>query len=433
LADPRLVAVEVVSAVLDGRALDQALAERSPRLAERDRALAAELSYGACRWYRRLDALIGRLLRRPLKARDRDLHLLLVIAAYQLLYSRVPAHAAVATAVDATRRLGKAWAGKLVNAVLRTLQREQQRLGAAVDAEPALRYAQPDWLYRAVVEAWPAQCEVIFDALQRRPPMTLRVDLRRIARAAYVDRLAAAGIAAHAHATVPSALTLAVPAPVHALPGFDSGLVSVQDAGAQIAGSLLDVHPGQRILDACAAPGGKTLDILQRADDVELVALDVDPQRLQRVADNLRRARLHAELHAADAAEPAGADWSRRPFDRILLDAPCSATGVMRRHPDIRLLRREGDIGPLAERQARMLDALWPLLAPGGRLVYATCSLLPVENRLQIDAFRSREPRALSLALPQRPGSEAGDGVQLLPGVDDTDGFYYAALEKPAA
>lgn len=429
-AEPRLAAVANVLAVLDGRSLDSVLAAAPAATDERDRALAAELSFGVCRWYRRLDALLAALLQKPLKPRDRDLHVLLLVGIYQLLYSRVPAHAAVSTTVDASRQLGKTWASKLVNGVLRRLQREREMLESAVDRVPAVRFAQPDWLFDAISGAWPAHSERILDALQQRPPMTLRVDLRRVSRDDYLDRLVAAGLPAHAHASVGSAIVLAQAVSVERLPGFDRGLVSVQDAGAQLAATWLDLAPRQRVLDACAAPGGKTLAILQQADDLAVTAVDIDAERLQRVAQNLERADVRAELCVADAAAPPDDGWGACQYDRILVDAPCSATGVMRRHPDIRLLRRGADIDALVARQAAILDALWPRLAPGGRLLYVTCSLLPRENVDQVDAFVRRHADARVADLPTTPGSRAGKGVQLLPGIDDSDGFFYAALNK---
>lgn len=432
MKDPRLAAVANVLAVLDGRSLDQVLATGTRDGNDRDRALAAELSFGVCRWYRRLDALVSALLKKPFKPRDRDLHVLLLVGAYQLLYSRVPAHAALSTTVECSRGLGKAWASKLINAVLRRLQRDQAELSDRVDADAAVRFAQPDWLAAAIRGAWPMQAEAVFEALQQRPPMVLRVALRRIARAEYAQQLAAAGIPARPHPSVPSALALDKAVAVETLPGFDDGLVSVQDAGAQLAASCLDLHAGQHVLDACAAPGGKTLELLQSCDDLRLTALDIDAQRLGRVGENLQRGGVAAELLQGDAAQPDGTDWGTASYQRILVDAPCSATGVMRRHPDIRLLRRADDIASLVSRQAAILDALWPLLAPGGRMLYVTCSLLPDENQLQVDRFLQRHADAQAVELPTVPGSPAGKGVQLLPGVDATDGFFYAALVKKA-
>jgi 16S rRNA (cytosine967-C5)-methyltransferase len=433
LADPRLTAVMNVLAVLDGRSLDGALVDAPASADDRDRALAAELSFGVCRWYRRLDALVSSLLRKPFKKKDRDLHVLLMLGAYQLLYSRIPAHAALSTSVETSRRLGKSWASKLVNGVLRRLQREHEALAARIDKAPAVRYAQPDWLYQAIDTAWPGSTREVLTALQGRPPMVLRVDLTQISRSDYAARLAAAGIVAKPHATIASALVLDAPVGVHSLPGFDSGLVSVQDAGAQLAGEYLDVCPGQCVLDVCAAPGGKTLDILQRAPDLNVTAVDIDARRLQRVAENLQRAGREADIEVGDAAHPQGTAWGALRYDRILVDAPCSATGVMRRHPDIRLLRRAGDIQGLVQRQMAILDACWPLLAAGGRLLYVTCSLLKAENAEQVDSFLARHPEAEAVELPAGPGSRSGKGVQLLPGIDDTDGFYYAALQARAA
>lgn len=432
MADPRLAAVRNVLAVLDGASLDSALAAATDSVDDRDRALAAELSFGVCRWHRRLDALITMLLRKPFKKRDRDLQVLLLVGAYQLLYSRIPPHAALSTTVETTRHLGKPWASKLVNGVLRRLQRERDTLEAAVDKDAAVKNAQPEWLYRALLSTWPQHGAEVLAALQGRPPMVLRVDLNQISRADYVHRLTEAGIAARPHAAVETALILDAPVAVKALPGFETGLVSVQDAGAQLAGEYLDVRSGMRVLDACAAPGGKTLDILQRASDLQVTAVDLDPGRLQRVAENLRRGGVKAQLEAADAADPQGGAWGKGLYDRILVDAPCSATGVMRRHPDIRLLRRASDVPGLVQRQAAILDTCWSLLVPGGRLLYVTCSLLAAENAEQVDAFLTRHAEAEAVELPSGSGSRSGKGVQLLPGIDDTDGFFYAALQARA-
>lgn len=433
MADPRLLALRHVAAVLDGQSLDTVLANPADAIDERDRTLAAELAFGVCRWYRRLDALVGRLLQKPLRARDRDVHLLLLVAVYQLLHTRIPAHAAVSEAVRLTRTLGKAWASGMVNGVLRRLQREQAELEASVDADPAVRAALPDWLFERLRAAWPAQCDSVLAATQARAPMVLRVDLARVDRAAYARELGAVGVSSKPHVAVDSALVLDRAVPVQALPGFGDGLVSVQDAGAQLAARYLGAGDGQQVLDACAAPGGKTLDVLQRSPGVRMVAVDIDAARLDRVSQNLTRAGLAAELAVGDAGAPGDAPWARRRYDRILADVPCSATGVLRRHPDIRLLRRASDIDPLVRRQAAILDALWALLAPGGRLLYVTCSLLPAENDDQVAAFLARQADADVVELPEGPGTRQVHGVQLLPGVDDTDGFYYAALAKSPA
>lgn len=431
--DPRLVAIANLAAVVDGRSLDRALADAGAALADQDRAFAADLSYGLCRWYRQLHAVIAARLRKPLRERDRDVHFVMMLGAYQLLHGNVPSHAAVSTSVDLVRRLDKAWANKLVNAVLRGIQREAadpaSPLRRQIDSDLSLRFAQPKWLVRSLSRAWPGREQTILEALQQRAPMTLRLNTRRQARDDYLEGLARQEIVASPLDVVPSAVVLQRPVPVTRIPGFAEGLVSVQDAGAQLAGPLLDPRPGQRVLDACAAPGGKTGHILELADDLRVTAVDVDGGRLQRVADNLARLGRQAELLEADAADPPRA-WRERPFDRILVDAPCSATGVMRRHPDIRLLRRAADIEALASRQAAILESLWGCLRIGGKLLYATCSLLPQENHLQVEAFLHRHADAHAVTLPDHWGHACNPGRQTLPGENTMDGFYYALLEK---
>ncbi len=432
-ADPRLLAVRNLAAVLDGQSLDTALAAHGEALEGRERSLMHELSYGLCRWHRQLHALVAARLRKPLRARDREVHLLMLLGVYQLMHTRMPAHAAVASVVEVVRQAGYAWAVKLVNGVLRGIQREladpEAPLHARLAGDPSLRFAQPKWLVRELARAWPERHEAILDALQQRAPMTLRLNTQRLSRDDYVMQLRESGIEAAVLEAVPDALVLARPLPVERLPGFAEGLVSVQDAGAQLAARLLDVRPGQRVLDACAAPGGKTGHLLELVDDLELTAVDVDAARLARVHDNLQRLGYRAELLLADAAEPPAA-WRERPFDRIPLDAPCSATGVMRRHPDIRLLRRRDDIDALAARQAGLLEALWPCLRPGGKLLYCTCSLMPQENEQVVAAFVKTRTEARFLPLPDVWGHARAVGRQTLPGESTMDGFYYALLEK---
>lgn len=428
--NPRAAAALAVADVLRGQSLAESLPRRSAAVAEKDRALVSELAFGTCRWYPRLQAITAQLLQRPLKLKDSDIQALLLLGLQQLLNTRVPAHAAVAETTEATRALGKGWATKLVNASLRRFQREREQLLEAADAHEDARHAQPAWLLKGLQDAWPDHWQAICTALQQHPPMTLRVNARRSPTADYARQLTAAGIAAQPVSGLPEALMLDKPLDVTRLPGFEEGLVSVQDAGAQLAAHLLDAQPGQRVLDACAAPGGKTCHLLERIPDLDMTALDVDPQRLERVQQNLDRLHLQARLVAADAASPAG-EWTRTPYHRILLDAPCSATGVIRRHPDIKLLRRAADIAALAARQAALLDALWPLLEHGGKLLYVTCSLMPMENEQQIEAFLQRQPEAVALPLPDHWGHVRGPGRQTLPGEQGMDGFFYALLEKP--
>lgn len=424
----RAAAARALLKVLDGKALDDALAGVREGVAPRDRPLLAELAYGGCRWYHRLDWVLDQLLTRPLKARDRDLRSLCLVGLYQLTEGGFPAHAAVAATAGATARLGKRWATGLVNAVLRNAQRRSAELAAQVARVPEARWSQPAWLRAAIQDAWPEQAEAVFAGLLERPPMTLRVNLARTTLAQQAARLAAVGITARPVAGVPSALMLDRPRPVSELPGFAEGLVSVQDAGAQLAAGLLDLQPGMRVLDACAAPGGKSGHLLETVPEIRLTALDVDARRLEKVAENLDRLGYEAERVVGDAA--AEGPWSRHAYDRILADVPCTATGVIRRHPDIKLLRRPEDLAPLAARQQAILERLWRSLRPGGKLLYATCSLLPEENEAQVARFLQghAEARACTPALPR--GRVTGHGVQLLPEDRETDGFYYAVLEK---
>ncbi len=415
---PRLAAARAVHrVVVHGRNLDQALAG-----AIAQRPLAQALAYGTLRHYWSLDDAVRQRLRRPLKRRDRDLHALLLVGAYELRHLRTPAHAAVSQTVEAAVALGKPWARGLVNAVLRGLQRDP----TLPPQRPEARWDHPTWLIDALRNAWPDHWRDLLTAGNRQAPMTPRAtDPERS-----LAELTAAGIPAHRHPHVPTALVLEAPQSVDRLPGFDSGRLSVQDAAAQLAAPLLDPRPGMRVLDACAAPGGKTAHLLQHCPDIHLLAIDRDPQRLQAIDANLRRIHARARLCAADAAEP-HRWWDGRPFHRILLDAPCSGTGVIARHPDIKHLRRADDIPALVHHQARLLDALWPLLAEGGILVYATCAILPQENQAQVAAFLARHPDARALPIDAPWGREAGPGRQILPGCDaEMDGFFYARLEK---
>jgi 16S rRNA (cytosine967-C5)-methyltransferase len=428
--DARSAAAKVIHQVLgEGRSLAGALPPALASVPPADRGLTQELCYGTLRWAPRLEALAGRLLEKPLRARDGDVHALLLAGLYQLLYLNVPPHAAVSLTVEATARLKKEWARGLLNGVLRRLQREQEALLAAVDAGDTAALAHPAWLLGRLAQDWPEHWRDIAAANNVRPPMTLRVNRLHGSREQYLERLHQAGIDAGAAAHAPDAVTLETPLTVEALPGFAAGEVSVQDAAAQLAAGLLQLAPGLRVLDACAAPGGKTGHILETCPEVELLALDSEAERLKRVEENLMRLGLQAQLRAGDAGDPQ-AWWDGRPFDRILLDAPCSGSGVIRRHPDIKSLRRPEDITTLAAQQARLLHALWPLLAPGGILVYATCSILAAENAGQVTAFLRDEAQAAELPLATAWGQAVAAGRQILPGENGMDGFYYAVLRK---
>ena len=445
----------IASVVSEGRSADAALApfETTPQ-----RAAVRAITLGSLRWYLRLAPAVDALLTRP-KGVAAPLHALLVASAHQVEYSRNAPQATVHAAVDAARILKEERATGLVNAVLRRFVSERVALFARVDEKESGRTAHPPWLIKRLEGAWPQQVRTgILEANNAHPPMVLRLDLSRRRRADYLSDLEAAGIAAQAITWAPAAIALSEPVALSALPGFREGLVSVQDAGAQLAAPLLAAEPGMRVLDACAAPGGKTghlLELAQGSSDraasdraasegipsgdghtpglLELIAVDIDAQRVARIEENLRRLNRSARLVVADVRQPSSF-WDGRPFDRILLDAPCSSTGVIRRHPDIKLLRRTDDIHALATAQLEILRAAFGMLAPGGRLLYSTCSVLPDENQGVVERFLELEPSAQPTATPAdlAPGAlQRGTGVQLIPGAEaGTDGFYYACIEK---
>jgi 16S rRNA (cytosine967-C5)-methyltransferase len=418
----RAVAAELVARVIDERVtLDDLLA--GANVAARDQALLAALVFGALRWHHRLEWQAAQLLTRPLQRGETTLAALLRVGLFQLAEMRVPAHAAVSATVDAAALLGLAHAAGLVNAVLRRFQREREQLTRAAEQSLEARFSHPQWIVDALRTDYPQNWAAILDANNAPPPMWLRVNALRATRADYLAKLAANGFSAEP-GDIASAVRLEEPVAVTALPGFAAGEVSVQDVSAQRAAELLDLAPGQRVLDACAAPGGKTGHILEvAAGRCEVWALERDRARLEMVRENLERLRLSATLVAGDATKP-GDWWDGKPFERILLDAPCSALGVIRRHPDIKVLRRPGDVDRAVELQAGMLRALWPLLAPGGLLVYATCTVLKRENEGQIEAFRGSEPMI-------EPNTATATFSQRLPGEARGDGFYYACLRKP--
>ena len=423
-------AARAVSAIaFEGRAADVAL---EPFATAPHRAAVRAIALGCARWYLRLAPAVFKLLSRP-EGVTPEIRALLIATAHQIEYSRNPAQTNANAAVDAARLLGKQRVAGLVNAVLRRFVAERTALLAEVDTDLAARTAHPQWLVDELRSAWPERFESLLTANNAHPPMTLRVNLARIGRADYAQKLAEAGFAAEPVHWLDCALILERPVAVSALPGFKEGLVSVQDAGAQLAASLLDAQPGMSVLDACAAPGGKTCHILERTPGLkDLLAVDLDATRVSRIRDNLDRLGLDARLATADALQPAQY-WDGTPFDRILLDAPCSSTGVIRRHPDIKLLRRRTDIAPFAATQLEMLKACFSTLREGGRLLYATCSVLPAENEAVIGAFLETEPRARAVTLEDRaPGTvRRASGYYLLPGeAAGTDGFYYACLEK---
>ncbi len=425
----RAVAARLLGQVLgQGQSLARVLPPALEQVDPRDRGLLQELGYGICRWQPMLQALLDRLLERPLDSNEPAVRALLLTGLYQLHYLRIPEHAAVAETVTAARHLRKSWAAGLVNAVLRAFLRRRAELLAALETDREARTAHPRWLLDALQRDWPDDWSAIIAANNARPPMTLRVNSRRVSREDYRSRLAEAGWTAEP-AAAPTALTLAEPVEPTLLPGFTEGWISVQDAAAQWAAPLLDLRPGLRVLDACAAPGGKTGHLLECSPNLDLTALDWDATRLERVRETLVRLRASARLVVGNAERPTEW-WDGILYDRILVDAPCSATGVIRRHPDIKLLRREQDINALAESQQAMLSSLWPLLRPDGRLVYATCSVLRRENEDVMAAFLATHPDAWETPIAAGWGRALPHGRQILPGEAGMDGFYYAVLIK---
>ena len=427
-SDVRANAARVIAAVLNGQSLNQAMPPALAAVAERDAALLQQLCYGSLRALPRLKALMYALLDKPLKDKDRDVQGLLLCGMYQLEYMRIPDHAAVAATVDASKALKKPWARGLINAILRRYQREAKQLEAQLSE--AARACHPKWLYKEIQRQWPEAAADVILANNLQPPMTLRTNAQRTSRQDYLVALQGAHIDASAGELSPVSVCLKTPADVQTLPGFEEGVASVQDEGAQLAAILLGAQPGERILDACAAPGGKACHILEGQPQLaELVATDTDEDRLTRVAENLQRLDLHATLLHSDAANPAP-ELVSSGFDRILVDAPCSASGVIRRHPDIKVLRRPEDAAGFAQQQLAILAGVWPLLKNGGTLLYVTCSILDQENSAVIDAFVGTQADAALVDLPNHFGEKARCGRQLLPSPSGPDGLFYAALQK---
>ncbi|MBP5097008.1 16S rRNA (cytosine(967)-C(5))-methyltransferase RsmB [Pseudomonas protegens] len=437
--NPRLAAAKALTAVLNGKAsLNSSLPIQLDKVEARDRGFTQDLAFGTARWQPRLSALAAKLLQKPFKAADADVEALLLVGLYQLLYTRVPAHAAIGETVGCADKLKKPWAKALLNAVLRRAQRESETLLAELEHDPVVRTAHPRWLQKSLKAFWPEQWEAICAANNAHPPMILRVNRRHHSRDAYLKLLSEAGVAAKACVYSQDGIVLDEADDVRSLPGFAEGWISVQDEAAQLAADLLELAPGQRVLDACCAPGGKTCHILEVQPALAgVVAVDLEAKRLVRVRENLDRLGLDAQLIAADGRDTQ-AWWDGKPFQRILLDAPCSATGVIRRHPDIKLTRQPEDIAALAQLQGELLDAMWQALEVGGILLYATCSTLPTENTEVIEAFLARTPGARELDIGGQLGQPAAGlkqphGRQLLAQEGGHDGFYYAKLIKIAA
>ncbi|MCF6190432.1 MAG: 16S rRNA (cytosine(967)-C(5))-methyltransferase RsmB [Cocleimonas sp.] len=421
-SNPRTSAAKILQSVIyKGESL-------SPALQDVDDPLVRDLCYGSLRWHEPLSALLNELLTKPLKKKDKDVECLIRVGLYQIIYQKTPDHAAVGETVSALKGLKKPWAKKLVNAVLRNYLRGQEKLQKIIQSQYPAKFAFPQWLLDEIKQAWPENWQAILNASNQRAPMTLRVNLAQQSRDEYLKKLQALDIEASKLEGVDTAICLAKPCNVFDLPDFEQGAVSVQDGAAQLASILLDCKDGMCVLDACAAPGGKTGHILESAKNLDVIAVDNSETRLMRVTQNLQRLKLEAKVVVSDVLETENYAKDKL-FDRILLDAPCSATGVIRRHPDIKVLRRQSDIAELQQLQSKMLDVLWEKLEPEGILLYATCSILPQENEQQIRDFVKRHDDDVEVL----PIDDTQDlGRQVFPGEKCMDGFYFSKLKKQA-
>jgi 16S rRNA (cytosine967-C5)-methyltransferase len=422
----RAIATTNVLQVLAGKSLGEIDQQVIKNLLPRDHAFIQAMTYGVCRWYQRLEVISRELLHKPLSANDEDLRVLILVGLYQLTAMRVPAHAAVAETVAAVESFNKNWAKGLVNAVLRNYQRQAAVIDEKLLVNPVAQYSHPTWLIKKISQDWPQHWQEILTANNAHPPFAIRVNTQKISRDAYLPQLESAAIIPETL----SGIVLAEPLGVTLLPGFEAGEVSVQDGAAQLAAVLLQVQPGQRVLDACAAPGGKTAHLLELQPKLkEFVAIDKDATRLAAVRANLTRLSLVAKVIHADAGEPAKW-WDGQLFGRILLDAPCTASGVIRRHPDIKLLRRKSDIAARVREQLHLLSTLWDLLEDDGLLLYATCSIFPDENVGVLTTFLATHADALEDKITASWGIGCTIGRQILPGSHGMDGFYFARLRK---
>ena len=428
----RAAAAQVIAQILNGSgSLSSLLPTILPKIAENDRSLLQELCFGCCRYHPQLQAYTEYLLDKPLRAKDSDVQALLLLGLYQLLHTRIPDHAAIGETVEVTRYIKKPWATNLVNGVLRKFQRDSDKITAFFSENRAFQSNHPAWMEGSISKSWPEQATHIMAANNQHPPFTLRLNTRNISRSDYLQLLQDTGVNAKPTPYSPYGITLEHACDPRQLPHFAEGWLSVQDEAAQFSGDLLQLSPNLRVLDACCAPGGKTGHLLELEPSLRVTALDVEERRLQRVRENLARLGVSANILCGDGTRP-GDWWDGQLFDRILLDAPCSATGIVRRHPDIKVLRTPEEIDRLGQLQHQLLQSLWPLLKPGGVLLYATCSIMPKENTRVIEAFLTRNPDASCDQLDADWGLVQPCGRQLLPQVDGHDGFYYARLRKAA-
>jgi 16S rRNA (cytosine967-C5)-methyltransferase len=433
-ANIRALAAKCCYSVIDkGRSLSDELPKQQDKADLKDKGLLQEISYGVLRYLPELEHDVRALMQKPLTGKQRVFHFLLLVGVYQIKYMRIPDHAAVSETVAATGALKNRQMKALVNAVLRNFVRtsEKNTENKQEDLPASIEYNHPSWFIKKVQQGYPTVWKQILEANQHKPPMWLRVNQQHHTSSEYQSLLETAAINVNTIEPHSQAIELTRPTDVHKLPGFEQGWISVQDAAAQQAARLLDCQPGDIVLDCCAAPGGKTCHILETSPNIaSMTAIDIEASRLVRVEENLTRLGLKAKVIAADAAD-SKTWWDGQQFDRILLDAPCSGTGVIRRHPDIKWLRKASDIDVLVALQQKILKEIWSLLKPGGTLLYVTCSILPQENKEQIINFMQANTDAELLSIDCNNQSEQEIiGWQILSGEENMDGFYYAKLLK---
>lgn len=426
--DGRFIAIKILSRVLQkGESLSTAIPKEIKNLDERDRPLVQALVYGVLRWRWQLDSILKKYIKKPLRSKDQDVHIILMLGVFQLLWMRTPDYAVVDAAVESSLKIKKKWAKGFINAILRQIIREREDINYKETEEA--EFSHPQWLIDFIKKDWPEDWQQILTQANEEAPMSLRIDTQQTSLADYMPQLNEVELDGQIIESVPTALVLEQAADVFRLPGFEEGRVSVQDGAAQLAAHLIQLEPEQKVLDACAAPGGKTSHMLQTEPTIEVDAVDISESRLERVEENLQRLNLDANLITSDISQP-NEWWDGVQYDRILLDAPCSATGVIRRHPDIKSLRWDTDIADLANTQHEILDAIWPLLKPGGMMLYATCSVLKAENEEQMLSFLNRTDNAEEVKLEASWGREQKVGRQILTGEQQMDGFYYALITK---